>query len=75
MDKEIIKNIETEFEQDAREASIEYQIAKRPRAIGGAAFADIVRKMNVNSDFVAGARFGIEWYKNKFQSILTQSSQ
>ena len=39
------------------EASIDYQMSTNPTALGGAAFEDMIRKMNVNHSFVAGA----EW--------------
>lgn len=39
------------------EASIDYQMSTNPMALGGAAFEDMIRKMNVNHSFVAGA----EW--------------
>lgn len=39
------------------EASIDYQMSINPIALGGAAFDDMIRKMNVNRGFVAGA----EW--------------
>lgn len=39
------------------EASIDYQMSTNPKALGGAAYEDMIRKMNVNHSFVAGA----EW--------------
>lgn len=44
-------------EKEIREASIDYQLSTRPMAIGGDAFADDARKLNVNTSFIAGA----EW--------------
>lgn len=42
-------------EEQIREASIDYQMSTSPRVIGGDAFADMARKMNVNPSFIAGA--------------------
>lgn len=42
-------------EEQIRQASIDYQISTNPRAIGGDAFADFAREMNVNPSFIAGA--------------------
>lgn len=44
-------------EEQIREASIDYQMSTSPRVIGGDAFADFARKMNVNSSFIAGAKW------------------
>lgn len=44
-------------DEEIREASIDYQISTNPRAIGGDAFADFAREMNVNPGFVAGANW------------------
>lgn len=44
-------------EEEIRQASIDYQLSTNPRAIGGDAFADFARKMNVNSSFIAGAKW------------------
>lgn len=44
-------------DEEIREASIDYQISTNPRAIGGDAFADFAREMNVNSGFIAGANW------------------
>ena len=43
--------------EEIKEASINYQLAKRPKAIGGDAFADEVRELNANPTFVKAA----EW--------------
>lgn len=59
-------------EEQIREASIDYQMSTSPRVIGGDAFADFARKMNVNSSFIAGAKWAdqtmiekaCEWLKN-----------
>ncbi len=42
-------------EEQIREASIDYQLSTNPRVIGGDAFADFAREMNVNQSFIAGA--------------------
>lgn len=42
-------------EEQIREASIDYQMSTSPRVIGGDAFAELARKMNVNPSFIAGA--------------------
>lgn len=42
-------------DEQIREASIDYQLSTDPRAIGGDAFADMAREMNVNPSFIAGA--------------------
>lgn len=44
-------------EEQIREASIDYQMSTSPRVIGGDAFADMARKMNVNPSFIAGAKW------------------
>ena len=44
-------------EEQIIEASIEYQLSTNPRAIGGDAFADFAREMNVNQSFIAGAKW------------------
>lgn len=44
-------------DEQIREASIDYQMSTNPRAIGGDAFADIAREMNVNPSFIAGAKW------------------
>ena len=44
-------------EEQIREASIDYQLSTDPRAIGGDAFADMAREMNINPSFIAGANW------------------
>lgn len=44
-------------EEQIREASIDYQLSTDPRAIGGDAFADMAREMNVNQSFIEGAKW------------------
>lgn len=44
-------------EEEIREASIDYQLSNDPRAMGGDAFADMAREMNVNPSFIAGAKW------------------
>ena len=56
------------------EASIDYQMSTNPMALGGAAFDDMIRKMNVNHSFVAGAEWAdktmldkvCEWVKKHY---------
>lgn len=43
--------------KEIEKASVEYQMATHPMAIGGSALSDMVYKMNINPSFVAGA----EW--------------
>ena len=38
----------------AEKKSVEWQMANHPMAIGGAAFADMVERMNINPAYVAG---------------------
>lgn len=47
-------------EEQIREASINYQLSINPRAIGGDAFSDFAREMNVNPSFIAGAKWADE---------------
>lgn len=47
------------------EASIDYQMSTNPMALGGAAFEDMIRKMNVNHSFVAGAEWADKTMLNK----------
>lgn len=47
-------------EEQREKASVEYQLSKRPMAIGGDAFADMVYKMNINPSFIAGAKWADE---------------
>ena len=44
-------------EKEIEQASVEYQMSKCPKAIGGDAFADMIYKININPSFIAGA----EW--------------
>lgn len=44
-------------EEQIKEASIDYQLSTDPRAIGGDAFAEFAREMNVNPSFIAGAKW------------------
>lgn len=68
-------------EEQIREASIDYQMSTSPRVIGGDAFADFARKMNVNSSFVAGAKWAdqtiiekaCEWLKNNADGYMVIS--
>jgi hypothetical protein len=43
--------------EEIEKASVEYQMEKMPMAIGGAAFDDMIYRMNINPSFIAGA----EW--------------
>lgn len=61
-------------EEQIREASIDYQLSTNPRAIGGDAFADFAREMNVNPSSIAGAKWAekmivdraCEWIEENF---------
>lgn len=57
-------------EEEIREASIDYQMSTSPRVIGGDAFADFARKMNVNSSFIAGAKWADKDFANKVKKVL-----
>lgn len=52
-------------EEQVREASIDYQLSTNPRAIGGDAFADMAREMNVNPSFIAGVKWAEKEFANK----------
>ena len=54
-------------EEQIREASIDYQLSTNPRAIGGDAFADFAREMNVNPSFIAGVKWAEKEFANKVQ--------
>lgn len=54
-------------EEQIREASIDYQLSIGPRAIGGDAFSDFARAMNVNPSFIAGAKWAEKEFANKVQ--------
>lgn len=54
-------------EEKIREASIDYQLSIAPRAIGGDAFSDFAREMNVNPSFIAGAKWAEKEFANKVQ--------
>lgn len=42
------------------QASVEYQMSTNPRAIGGAAFEDLIYRANINPDFINGANWADE---------------
>ena len=52
-------------EEQIKEASIDYQLSTDPRAIGGDAFADMAREMNVNPSFIAGVKWAEKEFANK----------
>lgn len=54
-------------EEQIREASIDYQLSTDPQAIGGDAFADFAREMNVNPSFIAGVKWAEREFANKVQ--------
>ena len=54
-------------EEQTREASIDYQLSTDPRAIGGDAFVDFAREMNVNPSFISGAKWAEKEFANKVQ--------
>lgn len=54
-------------DEEIREASIDYQLSTNPRAIGGDAFADFAREMNVNPSFIAGAKWAEKEFAKKVQ--------
>lgn len=59
-------------DKEIEKASVEYQMSKKPMALGGDAFADIVYNMNINPSFIAGAKWAdktmvekaCEWLNN-----------
>lgn len=65
-------------DEQIRQASIDYQLSTDPRAIGGDAFADFAREMNVNPSFIAGAKWAdktmvenaCEWLKDNANYYL-----
>lgn len=69
-------------EEEAREASIDYQLSTNPRAISGDAFADFAREMNVNQSFIEGAKWAdktmidktCEWLEDNLQGGVHPSS-
>ena len=56
-------------EEQIREASIDYQLSTNPRAIGGDAFADFAREMNVNPSFIAGVKWAEKEFANKVKRV------
>lgn len=42
------------------QASVEYQMSTNPRAIGGAAFEDLIYRANINPAFIDGANWADE---------------
>lgn len=44
-------------DKEIEKASVEYQMSKKPMALGGDAFADIAYNMNINPSFIAGAKW------------------
>ena len=56
-------------EKQIEEASVRYQLEKRPMAIGGDAFADMVYRYNINPSFVAGAKWADE---NQWRDVEEQ---
>ena len=56
-------------EEEIREASIDYQLSINPRAIGGDAFADFAREMNVNPSFIAGVKWAEKEFAKKVKRV------
>lgn len=56
-------------EEKIREASIDYQLSTNPRAIGGDAFADMAREMNVNHSFIAGVKWAEKEFAKKVKRV------
>ena len=52
------------------EASIDYQMSTNPIALGGAAYEDMIRKMNVNHSFVAGAEWADKTMLDKVYDFI-----
>lgn len=52
------------MQKKIEEASIDYQLSERPICLGGDAFADDVRRLNINQSFIAGANFLLDnlWF-------------
>lgn len=46
--------------EQIEQASVNYQMSTRPKALGGDAFADLIYKANINPSFITGA----EWADN-----------
>lgn len=55
--------------EEREQASVEYQMSKRPMALGGDAFADMVYKININPSFIAGAEWADEHPREGLISI------
>ena len=62
---ELEEPVNEDFETAAREASIDYQMARLPFAIGGDTFSEAIREMNLNPSFIDGAKFGAQWQKEQ----------
>ena len=62
--------------EEIEKASVIYQIQKRPMAIGGDLFEDMVYMANINPSFIAGAKWADEhpreglWDKEKVCEYL-----
>lgn len=62
-------------EEQIREASIDYQLSTNPRAIGGDAFADMTREMNLNPSFIAGAKWADSSIVEKVMEWLSLNAE
>lgn len=68
--------------EEIEQASVNYQMAIRPNAIGGNAFADMIYKANINPAFVAGAKWAdktlivkaCEWLEKYSQDYVSLGS-
>ena len=55
------EELENSLSYQAAKASIDYTISKKPMAIGGGNFADVVEEMNRNKSYEDGAEFGYKF--------------
>lgn len=61
-------------EEEIRKASIDYQMSKMPKAMGGDAFADMIESVNVNPSFIAGAEWADKQFLIELRTILYTSN-
>lgn len=53
------------------EAGIEYQMIRCPMALGGDAFSELIRALNRNYAFEAGAEWALEYVISLLPKIIT----
>ena len=55
------EELENSLSYQAAKAGIDYTISKKPMAIGGGNFTDVVEEMNRNKSYEDGAEFGYKF--------------